>query len=86
MPPTSQSPMILIADYHLGHTCTSLIQMGPEQLALPLSVGITQVQYGTVLEWLKIMKPLGGLRPPAINQGHDFNTGWMPTIFGKGNE
>ncbi|PSN40401.1 hypothetical protein C0J52_19261 [Blattella germanica] len=85
--------MIHIAGDHAGHTCTSLIRVGPEQLALPhLHSGSRATgspprsryrtgQYETVLEWLKIMKPLGGSRAPADNQGHDLNPGWMPTIF-----
>ncbi|PSN38280.1 hypothetical protein C0J52_19657 [Blattella germanica] len=56
--------MIHTAGDYAVHTCTSRIRVDPEQLALPLSVGIAQVSVG---QFLNGMKLLGGSRPPAVN-------------------
>ncbi|PSN57331.1 hypothetical protein C0J52_02124 [Blattella germanica] len=56
--------MIDIACDYAGHTCTSLIRAGPEQLALSrYGTG----QYGTVFELLKIMKPQCNCTLSGIN-------------------
>ena len=62
------------------------LRAGPEQLALPLSVGIVQVSGGQFLERLKIMELVGGPSSPAVNQGHVFYTGGCQPFFGNGNE